>query len=337
MNIERWQLGERIGGGRSLPLSNAISRTFGACECGFDVADPDVSASFTSMTLGSLTLVRYFGRGVHWAERRASHVRAGASDNFLFYLPHDSAVTIRQRGCSSKFVAGQIGFVNTRAAYFGQLESAAHGSFESSHIIVPGPMLRSRFPEIDRLAGRAIDIGNSLHGVFSAYVTTIDGYDGDADAPRLKALSNILFETLCSISDYALTTHDGNRRPVPPAKRALERIQTFVLANLTDPGLSVTMIAERLHLSPRYVHSAFEGTQWTANAWIRHHRLLECRKAIRSASMAGHTLTEIAFSWGFSDFSHFSRCYKVKFGCSPRQDRQSDDGMEEASAISRVA
>ena len=37
--------------------------------------------------------------------------------------------------------------------------------------------------------------------------------------------------------------------------------------------------------------------------------------------MTGRTLTEIAYSWGFSDFSHFSRCYKEKFGCSPKHDR----------------
>ena len=134
-------------------------------------------------------------------------------------------------------------------------------------------------------------------------------------------LSNILFETVCSIGDYALVCHDEKDKPLTSGRRALERIRTFVLANLTDPNLSVSMIADRLNMSPRYVHSAFEGSQWTVKSWIKHRRLLECRKAIRSPSMVGRTLTEIAYSWGFSDFSHFSRCYKEKFGCSPKHDR----------------
>lgn len=321
MNIETWQMVESSPAKRVAALSDAISRTFGDCDCGYDLEESDVATSFTKIDLGPLTLVRFFGKGVHWAERRYGHVRSLAADDFLFYLPHDSKVTITQRGNTSVFAAGQTGFVNTRAPYSGRLESAGHGSFESSHLIVPGPFLRSRFPNIDDLAGQALDIGNSLHGILSAYVTAIDGFDGEADGPRLRALSNILFETICSISEYALFVDDSRNAPAPPSKRALERIQTFALANLTDPDLSVTMIAERLNFSPRYVHSAFEGTQWTVKTWIKHRRLLECRKAIRSPSMAGRTVTEIAYSWGFSDFSHFSRCYKAKFGCSPKQDR----------------
>lgn len=321
MNVETWQLAESAPGGKASALSDAISRTFGYCECGFIGGEAEVAASFTKIPLGQLTLVRFFGEGIHWADRRIEHVRRLNADDFLFYLPHDSVVTITQRGTTSRFAAGKVGFVNTRDAYRGKLESAGRGSFESTHIIVPGSVLRSRFPGIDDLAGQAIEIGQSLHGVFSAYVSAIDNADCELASPQHLALSNILFETICSVSEYALRSRSTGSTRIPPTQRALERIQTFALTNLTNPGLSVTMIAERLNMSPRYVHSAFEDTKWTAKSWIKHRRLLECRKAIRSPSMTGRTLTEIAYSWGFSDFSHFSRCYKAKFGCSPKHDR----------------
>ena len=139
-----------------------------------------------------MTVVRYFGQGVHWAERRHKHVRRFAADDFIFYIPHDSLVTIEQRTNKSSFAAGHIGFVNTRDTFFGQLEPAGHGSFEMTGLVVPGALLRSRFPSLDGLAGQAVDIGPSLYGVFSAYATAIDGWDGETDQMRVRALSSRL-------------------------------------------------------------------------------------------------------------------------------------------------
>lgn len=331
MNVETWQLGEFSLGGHSRPLSDAISRIFGLCDCGYRLFDSNITASFTRVNLGPMTVVRYFGQGVHWAERRQDHVRHVAADDFIFYVPNDSIVTIKQRAHKSSFVAGHIGFVNTRDTFSGQIEPTGQGSFEMTGLVVPGALLRSRFPNIDDLAGQAINLGPSLFGVFSAYATAIDGWDAETDIMRVDALSNILFETLCSVSDYALVSNGDCSKAQTSARRALERIRTFALAHLTDPNLSVSLIANRLNMSPRYVHSAFEDSQWTVKSWIRHRRLLECRKAIRSPSMAGRTLTEIAFSWGFSDFSHFSRCYKEKFGCSPKHDRVFIDNASNSS------
>lgn len=325
MNVETWQLGEFGPGGRSPAMSAAISRIFGLCDCGYRLFDSSITASFTSVDLGPMTVVRYFGQGVHWAERRREHVRHFATDDFIFYIPQDSLVTIKQRADRTSFAAGSIGFVNTRDTFSGQIEATGQGSFEMTGLIVPGSLLRSRLPNIDGLVGQAIEVGPSLFGVFSSFAAAIDGWGGETVQLRQQALSNILFETLCSIGDYAIASHDEEGRPPSSAKRAMERIRTFALANLTDPNLSVSLIADRLKMSPRYVHSAFEDSQWTVKSWIKHRRLLECRKAIRSPSMVGRTLTEIAFSWGFSDFSHFSRCYKEKFGCSPKHDRGAGD------------
>ena len=321
MEVETWQLAEGVSGSKAAAISHAISRTFGYCECGFEGTETDITASIIRTPLGQIDLVRFFGNDIYWADRRIEHVRKVKADDFIFYLPRDCIATIQQDGRTARFGAGRIGFINTRHAYRGKLESAGRGSFESTHLIVPGPILRSRFPGIDDLAARAIEIGQSLSGIFSAYIAAIDNADCELTSPQHLALSNILLETICAVTDYAIRNHKLGPSRVPSTQRALERIQTFALAHLTDPDLSVAMIATSLNMSPRYVHSAFENTQWTAKSWIRHRRLLECRKAIRSPSLKGRTLTEIAFSWGFSDFSHFSRRYKEKFGCSPKDDR----------------
>lgn len=322
MNVETWKLEEaRPESGRQ-SLSAAISRTFAQCDCGYQAAeDFDVEASFSRVDLGPTTLVHFYGQGVHWAERRYEHVRHFASDNFIIYLPHDCIVTLNQRGVSSTFSEGSMGFISTRKPFRGELQSSGEGSFESTSMIVNGSVLRSRIPCIDQLSGQTVEIGDSLHNLFASYVPTIDLYEYESDAQRSKALSDILLEAICSVSDYALTKQGDSHKTLQPIEQARERIRAFILANLTNPDISVTMIAKRLNMSPRYVHKAFEDTKWTVKSWVRHRRLIECRKTIRLPSMARRTLTDIAFSWGFSDFSHFSRCYKQKFGCSPIKDR----------------
>ncbi|MGE0775268.1 MAG: helix-turn-helix domain-containing protein [Sphingomonadaceae bacterium] len=321
MRVERWTLGGATLSARASSLSDAISQAFGRCDCGYEAGNEEVAASFVKIGLGPMTLIRYFGQGRHWAERRHDHVRRQSSDDFLFYLPHNNRVTIHQGGLTSLITAGQIGFVNTRRAYRGTMESLSSGEYESTHLVIPGAILRSRFPNIDDLAGQSVAIGESLHDMISAYARTLGSKDYGVEGASERALSNIMFETLCAIADYALETRGHADRPSPSRGRGLERIQTFILANLSDPNLCVSMIAERLNMSQRYVHSSFEGSDWTVKNWIKHKRLLECRKAIQSAAMRDRTLTEIAFSWGFSDFSHFSRCYKAKFGLSPKEDR----------------
>lgn len=108
-------------------------------------------------------------------------------------------------------------------------------------------------------------------------------------------------------------------------------MQTHVLANLADPGLDIASIAEALRVSPRYVHGAFEGTGWTAKRWIRHRRLVEWRKAIRSEAPVPRTLTEIALDWGFGDPSHFTRSYKSAFGVSPSAERRARNAPDTAA------
>lgn len=330
MQIERWtlretqlssgQLSSGQSSGRSLPLSEAISRTFGSCDCGYELEEGEVASSFTKFDLGAVKLVRYRGRGTHWAARGAEHVRRNSSDDFLFYLPHNGKVTIDQRGHSSELCAGQIGFLSTRQAWRGKLEGIGHGSYESTHIVVPGAILRSRLPGIDELAGQAVEIGDSLQGIVSGCAHAVASCPA-TDDDLGKVLANIMLETLCSISEYAAATLPGGVRSRPLLRRGREQVQAYVLAHLTDPQLSVAMVAERLKVSQRYLHSLFEGTGWTVKAWIKHRRLLECRKAIQLPQLKHRTLTDIAYTWGFSDFSHFSRGYKDKFGRSPSQDR----------------
>ena len=54
---------------------------------------------------------------------------------------------------------------------------------------------------------------------------------------------------------------------------------------------------------------------------ILRRRLEECAMQLRDPIWARRTITEIAFSWGFNNATHFARVFREKYGLSPRDYR----------------
>jgi AraC-like DNA-binding protein len=106
-----------------------------------------------------------------------------------------------------------------------------------------------------------------------------------------------------------------------PSTNLKGRIETFIQANLADPALTPADIAAEAHISVRHLHRLFESQGRSVSDWIRERRLEACRAALSDPCMENKSITEIAFSWGFSDSSHFSRSFRKSFGTSPRQFR----------------
>jgi AraC-like DNA-binding protein len=50
-------------------------------------------------------------------------------------------------------------------------------------------------------------------------------------------------------------------------------------------------------------------------------RLLRCRRELENPKMASRTITDIAFSRGSQNSTHFSRRFKAAFGLSPQDFR----------------
>jgi transcriptional regulator GlxA family with amidase domain len=51
-------------------------------------------------------------------------------------------------------------------------------------------------------------------------------------------------------------------------------------------------------------------------------RLARCRQALEDSLQDHRTVSEIAYGWGFSDMTHFGRCFKAAYDVSPRDYRK---------------
>lgn len=137
----------------------------------------------------------------------------------------------------------------------------------------------------------------------------------------------VLFEKLAAVVTRLVTiAESGATPPVGPrsqsADRTLARIKTSVLDNLELTSLSVREVATRNGVSVRYLHSLFHRDGISFARWMWRQRLEACRTKIAAAEFADQTIGDIAIEFGFSNFSHFSRCFKKTFGVTARDLRR---------------
>jgi len=91
-------------------------------------------------------------------------------------------------------------------------------------------------------------------------------------------------------------------------------------SNLHDPALDVGSIARALNTSPRTLNRAFAANGTTPMRWLWRQRLDAAHRAL--ALDRARSVMDIAFSYGFSDVSHFNRVFRKAFGTSPRARRR---------------
>lgn len=154
---------------------------------------------------------------------------------------------------------------------------------------------------------------------------------GDAFGPFLEGYFNAFLVEFDKLADlHASAAVDAGielvaraartqSKPLATARGALTvgTAIRYLEANLRDPDVDPDRVASHFGVSTRYVQILFAREGMTVSDWIRQQRLESCRKALQS-KRPGETITEIAFTWGFNDPSHFSRLFRQRFGMRPR-------------------
>ena len=135
-------------------------------------------------------------------------------------------------------------------------------------------------------------------------------------------------ELLADLVRRTALEQDGVFTDAALHSRLRDRIMAFVAANLPEPSLSIDAIAAAFGCSKRYLHKTFAGEPDTLNGFIWQSRLERVRRDLGDPAHRARSITDIAFSWGFSSSSHLSRLFHERFGISPRQYRSVAFGGE---------
>jgi AraC-like DNA-binding protein len=99
--------------------------------------------------------------------------------------------------------------------------------------------------------------------------------------------------------------------------------KTYISGHLGDPGLCVDVVARAVGVTPRHLNRAFAADETTVAQYLTDRRLDRAKADLDAPELAGYRIADIAFRWGFSSQSHFSRLFRARFGCSPTEMRLS--------------
>jgi AraC-like DNA-binding protein len=97
----------------------------------------------------------------------------------------------------------------------------------------------------------------------------------------------------------------------------LHAIKADVSANLASNLLSVSGLAQRHGVSPRYIRSLFQSEQTTFTDFVLNERLARAHALLAGARYGARSISAIAFEAGFEDLSYFNRCFRRRYGATP--------------------
>jgi AraC family transcriptional regulator, positive regulator of tynA and feaB len=192
----------------------------------------------------------------------------------------------------------------------------------------PRKALLLRLGEPERFRAIRIDGSAGIGGLLSPMLQKLPlDLAQIPDAARARIGENLL--------DLIATALLAQAECAPlPAETALARIKLWINTHLGG-DLSAERIAARCCLSVRHINRLFEreGTSLMRYVWER--RLACCRRDLTDSAMHHRPISDIAFSAGFKDLSHFSRAYRARYGCAPSDTRHSSPTVNAPRATTK--
>lgn len=131
--------------------------------------------------------------------------------------------------------------------------------------------------------------------------------------------TRLVHSALDLVSTMFSSELDLERGTATPHQALMQRVRTYIDANLASTELGPTHIAAAHYISTRHLHGLFQAEGTTVSTWIRTRRLERCRRELVNPAFADRPVAAIASRWGFVDAAHFSRVFKAAYGLAPRE------------------
>jgi AraC family transcriptional regulator, positive regulator of tynA and feaB len=253
----------------------------------------------------------------HVVRRTAADI--AASDRRCFYLNLKLAgrCRIRQGGSEVSLSPGQVGIFDSDQQF--ALVHDRGPRLQVASFWVPAEELWARLPAgFDFSAARLSDDPHVGH-LISETARALNA--GAARLPEADCVH--LFHALLELVAIVLSKRSRAR-----TAEAADLVDTTALilrrvidARLREAGLTVADVAAEVGISERYVHKLMARSGIGFADYVIDRRLGGAAKDIDDPAMKDRPIGAIAFDWGFSDLSHFTRRFKQRFGCRPRDFR----------------
>jgi AraC-like DNA-binding protein len=258
-------------------------------------------AEIKAAKFGNLDLVEFSNSPMQVSHTLAHVERTRPDTVFLCYQLSGSALIV-QNAREVNLDAGSLMLLEPRLPY-----DARFSDSKLLLIKVPRRELRARIGRNRELIGRRVTAERAVDDLALSLAAKLPSLAGRIASTTEEMVGNHVLD-LIGLS-IARTIGSANVRVSNPKALVLGRIRSVVEARLTDPDLDGQKVADIVGISVRYANALLTKEDSSLHRLILSRRLSRCRSAFEDSNQVHRTIAEIAQGWGFSDMTHFGRCF----------------------------
>jgi AraC family transcriptional activator of tynA and feaB len=198
----------------------------------------------------------------------------------------------------------------------------SHATSDRAELIllrVPAALMREHLPTPERFCGLRLAASEGLTSAIAALICNLcRQLELGLPAAIQDRLAHQLLEMTASA--YAVA-FDALLSSSPVVNGRHSRARLYIEQHLRDPDLGPRVVASQLRVSSRYLRMIFAASKESVSTYILRRRLEECARQLADPRWRGHSISDVAFGWGFNSAPHFSRSFRDLYGTSPREYR----------------
>jgi AraC-like DNA-binding protein len=269
------------------------------------------------------TLLALPGLNVGWCQSamsarwsRTDGLVKDGDDNFSLIMPLAGSVMRSQRGQDLDAQPGEgVGILHSEPGgiQFRQLDDIA--------VMVPRSALAPLVPDLEAAANRLVksDALRLLRLYLAGWRENFNVTDPAVCRLAVAHVRDLMVMALGATHDAAAI---ANARGVRAAR--LKAVKADIAANLMSRDLSVTAVALRQRVTPRYIHMLFDGQGTTFSQFVLAERLACAHRLLLDPRHAHQSIGAIAYASGFGDLSHFNHAFRRRYGAPPSEVRREE-------------
>jgi AraC-like DNA-binding protein len=263
------------------------------------------------MLLGHTSIGSILGT-VRTISRNAEDIAAENTDNVvLLFNSGQDGIRIEQKGKGIDCAAG--GAVLIEQSEPSIIKMAAQKTCGLVAIQAPRKYVLGENPHVENHFVTTASI--PALSLVRAYVDILlqQPSTNDAAIPRLAG------HHISDLIAAAVSPDSTSYEMHSPSMRAarLETIRRDLDRHFLEQGLSLSTLARRVGVTPRYVQALFAEGATSFTDELNKRRLVRAHDMLASARYAHMNVTEVAHECGFSTVAHFHRMFRRRFETTP--------------------
>ncbi|MEO7337777.1 MAG: helix-turn-helix domain-containing protein [Caldimonas sp.] len=304
---------DRVEPGQRLAFwTDMVCSTYVQLECEAAAGASTIEGNIGADQLSTLQLSRVTATP-QVVRRTPAKISHATEDYFLVSIQTRGEGVVMQDGRVARLARGDFALYDSTRPYELRFESP----FQQFVLRLPGPTLRTVLRDTESLTASTVSgqrgAGHLMIGMIETLAADIGTLAPESAAAVAESVTQILIAGLSALPaarKREVSHLTGFHR---------EQIKACARSRLRDPALTVASIAAQLRCSASTLHRAWVGEAGTIAGWIWAQRLDAARRDLCDPNLEARGISEIAYAWGFNDAAHFSRAFRARFACSPRE------------------